>query len=314
MAEFGENIRRAREELGITQQTLADKLFVTRQAVSRWENGSRYPDLLTAKRLSEGLNASLDELLSDDNMRTYPEVNPVIEYPMHKRVQTALFAAAVITNLITVIWYIGFILTSYDRIFMTEWEKVSQTAGMISTVLITGILIYGLIKSVKDRVTPNIAARIAVMIVGVDMLNGLVIQYCNYRNLTHTVTAEETAGRLAFSILYLLIDSAFIVSVLLFFCGKKPHSPIPVYIWSGVVIADNLYSYLYTFIGSIGTAQITKYILTSSLRIFAVLLIPTLIIYMTATLYRKRRLAKTDIITEAGRSSGTQGTSRPTTR
>ena len=67
MAEFGENIRRAREELGITQQTLADKLFVTRQAVSRWENGSRYPDLLTAKRLSEGLNASLDELLSDDN-------------------------------------------------------------------------------------------------------------------------------------------------------------------------------------------------------------------------------------------------------
>ena len=81
MAEFGENIRRAREELGITQQTLADQLFVTRQAVSRWENGSRYPDLLTAKRLSEGLNASLDELLSDDTMRTYPEVNPVIEYP-----------------------------------------------------------------------------------------------------------------------------------------------------------------------------------------------------------------------------------------
>ena len=299
MAEFGENIRRAREELGITQQTLADKLYVTRQAVSRWENGSRYPDLLTAKRLSEGLNTSLDELLNDDDMRTYPEVNPVIEYPLHKRVQTALFAAAVITNLIMVIWYIGFILTSYDRIFMTEWEKISQMAGFISTVLITGILIYGLIKSVMDRITPNIAARIAVMIVGVDMLNALVVQYCNYHGLTHTVTAEETAGRLAFSILYLLIDSAFIISVLLFFCGKKPHSPIPVYIWSGVVIAGNLYSYLYTFIGAIGTAQITKFILTSSLRIFAVLLIPTLFIYMTATLYRKRQLAKADIISEA---------------
>ena len=57
MAEFGENIRRAREELGITQQTLADKLYVTRQAVSRWENGSRYPDLMTAKKLAAAISA-----------------------------------------------------------------------------------------------------------------------------------------------------------------------------------------------------------------------------------------------------------------
>lgn len=100
MAEFGENIRKAREEMGITQQTLADKLYVTRQAVSRWENGSRYPDLLTAKSLAAALETSLDELLANDDMRTYPEVNPVIEYPLTKRVQTALFAAAFAINLI----------------------------------------------------------------------------------------------------------------------------------------------------------------------------------------------------------------------
>ena len=76
MAEFGENIRKAREELGITQQTLADKLYVTRQAVSRWENGSRYPDLLTAKALAKSLDTSLDDLLADDDLHTYPEVNP----------------------------------------------------------------------------------------------------------------------------------------------------------------------------------------------------------------------------------------------
>ena len=83
MAEFGENIRKAREEKGITQQTLADKLFVSRQAVSRWENGSRYPDLLTAKSLAAALDTALDKLLDNDDMQNYPDVNPVIEYPYH---------------------------------------------------------------------------------------------------------------------------------------------------------------------------------------------------------------------------------------
>ena len=47
MVEFGEQLRRAREEKGMTQQSLAEQLYVTRQAVSRWECGDRYPDLLT---------------------------------------------------------------------------------------------------------------------------------------------------------------------------------------------------------------------------------------------------------------------------
>ena len=284
MAEFGENIRRAREEMGITQQTLADKLYVTRQAVSRWENGSRYPDLLTAKRLAASLDTNLDELLADDDMRTYPEVNPVIEYPLTKRVQTALFAAAFVTNLIMVIWYIGFILTE-SRVYMTEWEGVVQIVGAVSAAMITAVLLYGMIKSVKDTVTPNVAARIAVMIVGVDMLNELAVHYVNYRNYTPFSSPWYTP-------VYQLIDAAFIVSVLVFFCGKKPHSPIPVYIWSGIVIIGDSYAYITSFIGQIGTPQVTRFVMTTSLRLFALLLIPTLFIYMTAVLYRKRRLAK----------------------
>lgn len=39
MIEFGEKIKRLREEKGMTQQTMAECLYVTRQAVSRWECG-----------------------------------------------------------------------------------------------------------------------------------------------------------------------------------------------------------------------------------------------------------------------------------
>ena len=83
MAEFGENLKRIREEKGLTQQTLADYLFVTRQAVSRWEGGSRYPDLMTAKKMSQFLEVSLDELLSDDDLKSYVEKNAILDSVVH---------------------------------------------------------------------------------------------------------------------------------------------------------------------------------------------------------------------------------------
>ena len=288
MAEFGENIRKAREKLGITQQTLADRLYVTRQAVSRWENGSRYPDLLTAKRLSQELDATLDDLLSNDDMHTYPEVNPLIEYPLHKRVQTALFAASVVTNLIVLIWYLGFILTGSERDFISHWDKVSQFTGMLSTALITVVLIIGLVQSIKDKITPSVAARLAVMIIGVYMLNAPAVDYCYYRNQT----AETAYIYIILTVAYLLVYTAMILSVLRFFCGKKPHSPIPVYIFSGIMIVYNLWEYLSTVTAMRGTPMVTKYMMISILRMLANLLIPALFIYMTAVLDRKRKLAK----------------------
>ena len=63
MVKYQTRIREHRERLGLTQQTVADHLNVTRQTVSRWEGGGRYPDLLTAKRLADFLKVSLDDLV-----------------------------------------------------------------------------------------------------------------------------------------------------------------------------------------------------------------------------------------------------------
>ena len=284
MAEFGENIRRAREDMGITQQTLADKLYVTRQAVSRWENGSRYPDLLTAKRLAATLDTNLDDLLAEDDMHTYPEVNPVIEYPLYKRIQTALFSAAFMVNLVQLIWYIGF--TVIDFRFMLGWERACQITSIITSAVIAATLLYGTVKSARDSITPRVAARIATIIVGVDILNQLVLQYFNWRN------QPADTGSIGFFV-YLIFDITFIVLVLVFFLSEKPRSPIPIYIVAGIDIIMVIAAYTRSLLGAVGTAQITKFMMTSSLRIFAVLLIPTLFIYMTAVLYRKRQLANT---------------------
>ncbi len=66
---LGDNIKRLREEHSLTQQQLADKLYVSRQTVCRWENGSRCPDLIMTKKLAVELGVSLDELISDEDLK-----------------------------------------------------------------------------------------------------------------------------------------------------------------------------------------------------------------------------------------------------
>lgn len=68
---LGDNIKRLREERQLTQQMLADKLYVSRQTVCRWENGTRCPDLIMAKRIAMEFDVSLDELISDEDLKKF---------------------------------------------------------------------------------------------------------------------------------------------------------------------------------------------------------------------------------------------------
>ncbi|WP_122644647.1 helix-turn-helix transcriptional regulator [Luxibacter massiliensis] len=59
---ISENIRILRKNSGMTQEQLAKRLFITRQALSNYENGSRLPNLLTAIAIANVFNISLDIL------------------------------------------------------------------------------------------------------------------------------------------------------------------------------------------------------------------------------------------------------------
>ncbi len=65
---LNDNIKKLREEKNLTQQQMADKLYVSRQTICRWENGSRCPDLITAKKLALELGVSMDDLVSDEDV------------------------------------------------------------------------------------------------------------------------------------------------------------------------------------------------------------------------------------------------------
>ncbi len=63
---LGEKIAALRTAMGMTQQELADRLFVSRDLVSKWEGGKRRPDYGTVERLAEILGADTEDLLPKD--------------------------------------------------------------------------------------------------------------------------------------------------------------------------------------------------------------------------------------------------------
>ena len=64
--ELSIQIKKYRTELHLSQEELAEKVYVTRQTISNWENEKSYPDIISVIALSDLYSVSLDELLKGD--------------------------------------------------------------------------------------------------------------------------------------------------------------------------------------------------------------------------------------------------------
>ena len=100
---FGEAIKQKREQLGMTQQDLAEKLFVSRQTVCRWENGSRRPELVMAKKIAMVLGISMDELIPGEAVQDYtPPKEPPVDISCVK-----VMLSGIMLLLIAVFFYVA---------------------------------------------------------------------------------------------------------------------------------------------------------------------------------------------------------------
>lgn len=71
--EFNEKIQELRKQRGMTQEELADKLFISRAAISKWESGRGYPNIDSLKAIANFFGVTVDELLSGDELLTIAE-------------------------------------------------------------------------------------------------------------------------------------------------------------------------------------------------------------------------------------------------
>lgn len=73
--ELHSQIKKYRTEMNLSQEELAEKIYVTRQSISNWENNKNYPDIRSLLLLSSLFNVSLDQLIKGDIKIMKEEIN-----------------------------------------------------------------------------------------------------------------------------------------------------------------------------------------------------------------------------------------------
>ena len=71
--EFHEKFQELRKSRGLTQEELAEALYVSRTAISKWESGRGYPSIDSLKEISNYFSVTIDDLLSSEKMLSIAE-------------------------------------------------------------------------------------------------------------------------------------------------------------------------------------------------------------------------------------------------
>ncbi|HJC39711.1 MAG TPA: helix-turn-helix domain-containing protein [Candidatus Mediterraneibacter faecigallinarum] len=97
--ELGTQIRKYRNEKTLSQEALAEKVYVSRQTVSNWENDKSYPDVNSLVLLSEVFEISLDQLIKGDVEMMKEQINQTDQKKFERlsNIFTILFLAVLIT-------------------------------------------------------------------------------------------------------------------------------------------------------------------------------------------------------------------------
>ncbi len=96
--EISTQIKKYRNEMKFSQEELAEKIYVTRQTISNWENEKSYPDIHSLLLLSSLFNVSLDQLIKGDIEIMKKEINKaeVAEFNWFSKIFSVLFIISII--------------------------------------------------------------------------------------------------------------------------------------------------------------------------------------------------------------------------
>ena len=104
--ELNEQIKKYRTEKNISQEELAEKIFVTRQSISNWENGKTYPDIHSLLLLSSLFGISLDQLVKGDIeiMKEEIKKDEIAKMNRYGKIYTIMLIITAISAVLLFMW------------------------------------------------------------------------------------------------------------------------------------------------------------------------------------------------------------------
>lgn len=124
--DFGKKLQELRKQKSLTQEELAEILFVSRTAISKWESGRGYPNIESLKAISKFFGITIDELLSGDELLAIAEKDGIRK---ENRLRDIVF------GLLDLSCAIFFFLPFFG-------EKTGETIKSVSLLFLSGISPY----------------------------------------------------------------------------------------------------------------------------------------------------------------------------
>lgn len=135
--EISTQIKKYRNEMKFSQEELAEKIYVTRQTISNWENEKSYPDIHSLLLLSSLFNVSLDQLIKGDIEIMKKEINKaeVAEFNWFSKIFSVLFIISIIVFVPllaflriygAIIWAIFYLITLGFGIKVEKLKKKNE--------------------------------------------------------------------------------------------------------------------------------------------------------------------------------------------
>lgn len=136
--EIGKQVKKYRTEMKLSQDELAEKIFVSRQTISNWENNKNYPDMKSLLLLSSLFNVSLDILIKGDLEEMKKEIKTEdIEKFKH---DGNIFSILLITTMVSAV----------------PLNKFMGNAGFVIWIIIAIASMYYAIKVEKHKKDNNV--------------------------------------------------------------------------------------------------------------------------------------------------------------
>ena len=193
--EFGEKLQELRKNKGLTQEELAELLYVSRTAVSKWESGRGYPNIDSLKEISKYFSVSIDDLLSGEKLISIAEK----ENKSNIRNMCDL-----LSGVVDIFSFILIVLPLYPKIVdgyvysvnLFAYNGIESIKHIIYWIAFILLILLGVVKTLLMRLNPDKSYRILTDISIV--LNTLIV-------LLLALTREAYAVIIAFSLLMIKV-------------------------------------------------------------------------------------------------------------